>query len=58
MLLIQYPIPCDECGKSMENYYIDKTTNKIVFKCGCGYAAALTEAEYIKRLKKSNPTLD
>lgn len=51
MLLISQPIPCPNCGKNMENYSVDSTSKKVVFKCKCGCIHTVTFDEYRQLLR-------
>lgn len=52
MIAIEKPIPCKKCGELIDTYSINKTTNKIDFKCHkCKKIMSLTEYQYSQFLR-------
>ena len=51
MVVIQKPLTCPKCKNLIENYTINKFTNKIDFKCKCRNVIPLSENQYITFLR-------
>lgn len=52
MVAITKPVPCKKCGKMMENYSMNLTTNKIDFRCNkCRKIFPMSEDQYKQFLR-------